>query len=77
MATTNYTTNSNTNRGLGFVGALTIAFIVLKLTNVISWPWIWVLSPLWISAGLTVAILVAVGLGFLVYLFVTRKKESK
>jgi hypothetical protein len=29
---------------------LTIIFVVLKLTNVISWSWVWVLSPLWISA---------------------------
>ena len=41
--------NENTNKGIGFVGLLTVAFIVLKLTNVISWSWIWVLSPLWIS----------------------------
>ena len=34
--------------GCGFVGLLTIAFIVLKLTNNIDWSWIWVLSPLWI-----------------------------
>ncbi len=32
----------------GFAGLLTIAFIVLKLTGLISWPWVWVLSPLWI-----------------------------
>jgi hypothetical protein len=25
--------------GVGFAGLLTIAFIVLKLTNVISWSW--------------------------------------
>ena len=37
-------------KGLGFIGALTIAFIVLKLTGVISWSWLWVLSPIWISA---------------------------
>ena len=35
--------------GIGFVGLLTIAFIVLKLLGVIAWSWIWVLSPLWIS----------------------------
>lgn len=29
---------------------LTIVFVVLKLTGVISWSWLWVLSPLWISA---------------------------
>lgn len=26
---------------------LSIAFIVLKLCNVITWSWIWVLAPLW------------------------------
>ena len=35
--------------GIGFCGALTIVFIVLKLLGKISWPWVWVLSPLWIS----------------------------
>lgn len=33
---------------IGFAGLLTIAFIVLKLTGLISWPWVWALSPLWI-----------------------------
>lgn len=42
--------------GIGFAGALTIAFIVLKLLKVINWSWIWVLSPIWISAGLTILI---------------------
>ena len=42
--------NHNTSSGgIGFAGILTITFIVLKLTNVISWSWVWVLSPLWIS----------------------------
>lgn len=35
--------------GLGFVDALTLLFIALKLTGQISWSWIWVLSPIWIS----------------------------
>jgi hypothetical protein len=47
--------------GLGFVDALTLLFIALKLTGQIDWNWIWVLSPIWISisflAVLTVAIL--------------------
>jgi hypothetical protein len=37
------------------LGAL--ALIVLKLTGVITWPWWWVLSPLWISGILLVAAL--------------------
>lgn len=34
---------------MGFVGLLTILFIALKLTNIITWSWIWVISPIWIS----------------------------
>lgn len=44
--------------GIGFAGLLTIAFIVLKLCKVINWSWVWVLSPLWISFGLVVVILI-------------------
>ena len=46
------------NSGIGFSGLLTIAFIVLKLTNVITWSWWWVLSPIWISIGLVLLILI-------------------
>lgn len=38
--------------GLGFTGALTIAFIVLKLAHLIEWSWLWVLSPTWIPIAL-------------------------
>ena len=42
--------------GIGFLGLLTIAFIVLKLCAVIDWSWWWVLAPLWgpfaIAAGI-------------------------
>lgn len=48
--------NQNANGGIGFVGALTIIFIVLKLCNVITWSWVWVLSPIWIPVGLAVVI---------------------
>lgn len=43
--------------GIGFVGLLTIAFIVLKLCGVISWSWFWVLSPIWISAVIAIFII--------------------
>lgn len=62
--------SSTSSGGIGFVGLLTILFIGLKLTGYINWSWWWVLSPLWISAGLVVAILLivflVVGLVFLV-----------
>ena len=41
--------NKNNKGGIGFTGALTLIFIVLKLCKVIDWSWVWVLSPLWIS----------------------------
>lgn len=44
--------------GIGFIGLLTIAFIVLKLCHVIEWSWLWVLSPLWISGGLALLFLI-------------------
>lgn len=42
--------------GIGFVGLLQIAFIILKLCNVINWSWLWVLSPIWISITLIVIV---------------------
>lgn len=45
------------NGGIGFVGLLTIAFIVLKLLGKITWSWWWVLSPLWINAAVVLLIL--------------------
>lgn len=50
MASTATTSSSSSSSGgIGFGGLLTIAFIVLKLTHVINWSWLWVLSPLWIG----------------------------
>lgn len=55
--------SSNSNAGgggLGLGGVLLVVFIVLKLTHVIGWSWWWVLSPLWIGAGLVALFLGAV-----------------
>ena len=56
----NKSSNNNTtvSGGIGFSGLLTIVFIVLKLCRVINWSWIWVFSPMWISAALCVAIFI-------------------
>ena len=48
---------SSNSGGVGFVGLLTIAFVVLKLTGVISWSWWWILSPVWITALVSAAII--------------------
>lgn len=49
--------------GLGIVSVLTIVFIVLKLLGVIRWSWIWVLSPIWISAVIVVAVFSVIMIG--------------
>ena len=49
--------------GVGFLGLLSIAFIVLKLTGVISWSWWWVLLPLWGPLAICVATFVLILLG--------------
>lgn len=62
--------NSNSSKGgIGFVGLLTIAFIVLKLCGVINWSWLWVLSPIWISVALGILIMI---ITFIVLLFLNR-----
>lgn len=48
----------NKSGGIGFFGILTIVFIVLKLMNVITWSWVWVLSPIWLPIILAIAFLV-------------------
>lgn len=48
--------------GIGFVGLLTIVFIVLKLAKVITWGWFWVLSPVIFSIiGIIIVLLVLIG----------------
>ena len=43
--------------GISLSSILGVVFIVLKLTGVISWSWVWVLAPFWIPLVLVVLIL--------------------
>lgn len=52
--------SSSSSGGIGFAGLLTIVFIVLKLTGYIAWSWWWVLSPIWISISVGLAIFGAI-----------------
>lgn len=42
------------------LGLLGVAFVVLKLTNVIDWSWWWVTLPFWGGLALVLAILLGV-----------------
>lgn len=52
---------------ISFGGLLVILFIALKLTGVITWSWLWILSPLWIglALGLTLIAVVLLALAVL------------
>lgn len=51
------------------MGLLTILFIGLKLTEVITWSWWWVIAPMWLGAVLAVLFAVA----FAIYLRVIKR----
>lgn len=50
--------SKNNGSGIGFLGVLQIIFIVLKLCNVLQWSWWMVFIPAYISAGLTIILIV-------------------
>ena len=52
--------NVSSSSGVGFTSLLTVMFIGLKLIGYIDWSWWWVLSPIWISIAVVVAILATV-----------------
>lgn len=60
-------------RGPGILTILQIVFIVLKLCNVVTWPWLVVLIPLWISLGITIFI----GIVFILTVLIIAWLKSK
>lgn len=58
--------SSKSGVSIGFGGLLTILFIGLKLTNYITWSWLWVLSPLWIPIAIVLFLFMIVG--FIAYI---------
>lgn len=45
---------------MGFLEVLTLIFITLKLVGSITWPWLWVLAPLWIGYAVAIAVFVII-----------------
>lgn len=61
---------TSTNGGIGFLGALTILFIALKLTHIIDWSWWWVLAPIWIPIVVVLGIIAIVAIVVLFVKFI-------
>ena len=45
-----------TVKTIGFPSLLLLSFIILKLCNVITWSWWWVLSPVWLPIAISVVV---------------------
>ena len=48
----------NVSIGGGFSGLLFIAFLILKLCNIITWSWWWVTAPLWMPVAFVIVVLI-------------------
>lgn len=59
--------NNSRDSGIGVLGLLGVAFVVLKLTGFIDWSWWWVTLPFWGGAALVLLILAIIGL---IYMFI-------
>ena len=57
--------------GITFCEFLTLIFVVLKLLGKITWSWIWVFSPLWISFSLVFIVLTLFILIVFIFPFLT------
>ncbi len=65
--------SSSSSSGVGVVGLLGVAFVVLKLTGVIAWSWWWITAPFW---GGTILCIVALG-GVLVTMVILDRRDTK
>ena len=68
--------NNNSGGGIGFFGLLTIAFIVMKCLNQITWSWVWVLSPLWLPIAISILVLFGAFVFSVIKVLLKRKSED-
>lgn len=54
------------NVAVAFFTFLGIIFVILKLFKAVTWNWVWVLSPLWLSTALVILILIICIIVFIV-----------
>lgn len=47
----------NGAKGMGFWAVLLVIFIVLKLTEQVTWAWYWVLLPIWFPMAFYVVVM--------------------
>lgn len=62
-----------TSGGGTFFSLLVVLFIGLKLTGHITWPWLWVLAPIWVPLAISGVVVVIV----LAVILIGRNKNMK
>ena len=61
--------SSSSSGGIGVFGLLGVAFVILKLCDVIDWSWWWVTAPFWgglalvLGAGIITLIIAFTAIG--------------
>jgi len=69
---------SNTNSGgIGVLGLLGVAFVVLKLTGVIDWSWWWVTTPFWGGIAIVAVVLIIATIYYLIGALVYKVKRKR
>lgn len=66
--------------GVSSIGLLGVAFVVLKLTGAIDWPWLWVTLPFWLTLAIAVFFFVAWCAAVLcrrIYIEIKRRNSNK
>ena len=69
--------SSSSSSGIGFLGLLTIVFIVLKLTGDIFWSWWWVLAPIWGGLAFWLAVAFLIFIGALIVASFRKRQSTK
>lgn len=58
------------NGGISTSTLLGIAFVILKLCNIIDWSWVWVTAPFWAPLALCIAFFAVWGVVVVIFAIV-------
>jgi hypothetical protein len=67
---------NTTQRQIGLATIIFINFLILKLTSVIDWSWIWVLAPVWIPVAFKIVLWIILKIIELIEIIKTNKNGN-
>ena len=65
-----------TSKGIDIALALTVILLVLRLTDIIEWSYIWIFSPVWIPIAL-ILLFGVFYIGFVLLAFIFNKMKHR